>query len=75
MVIRNNFAYISIKAYRLICCPLKHVVGTHYNRLAKAILMSTHNLCFYGELTKMKLDSKYNLLNTPLQITEVKKIQ
>ena len=23
----------------------------------------------------MKLDSKYNLLNTPLQITEVKKIQ
>ena len=28
-------------------------MGTHYNRLAEAILMSTHNIGFYEELTKI----------------------
>ena len=40
-MIRDNFAYFSIKTY---------VVGTR-----EAILMSTHNICFYGELTKIIL--------------------
>ena len=26
--------------------PLKHVLGTHLNRLSEAILMSTQNICF-----------------------------
>ena len=30
-----------------------YVVGTHENLLRKAILMSTHNICFYGELKKI----------------------
>ena len=30
-----------------------YVVGTHYYRLTKAILMSTHNICFYLEITKI----------------------
>ena len=35
-------------------------MGTH-NICGEAILMNTHNICFYGE---MKLGSKYNL-STP----------
>ena len=38
----DNFAYL--KTY---------VVGVHWNRFAKAILMSTHNICFCGELMKI----------------------
>ena len=38
-----KFSYFSIKSY---------VVGTHYKRLAKALLMSTDNIYFYGELEK-----------------------
>ena len=30
---------------------LVYVVGTLQNRLVEAILMSTHNICFYGEPT------------------------
>ena len=41
MILSDDFAYFSIKT---------HVVG-----LAKAILMSTHNICFDGELTKIIL--------------------
>ena len=32
--------------------PLKHVVGTHQKCLSKALLMSTHNICFHGEIRK-----------------------
>ena len=31
-------------------CPWKHVVGTHLKRLSEAHLMSTHNICFQGEM-------------------------
>ena len=27
-------------------------MGIYYNRLGKAILMSTHTICFYGEISK-----------------------
>ena len=35
--------------------------------------MSTHNICLYGELSKTKLGSKYNLPPPTPQITEAKK--
>ena len=38
------FSYFSMKTY---------VVGTHSKRLAKALLMSTHNICFHGEIRKI----------------------
>ena len=38
------FSYFSIKTY---------VVGTHQKRLAKALLMSTHSICFRGEIRKI----------------------
>ena len=28
-------------------------MGTHYKHLAKALLMSTHNICFYEEIRKI----------------------
>ena len=39
----HNMFYFSIKTY---------IVGTQ-NHLAEAILMSTHNICFYREFTKI----------------------
>ena len=27
--------------------------GTHQNRLSEAVLMSTHNLCFWAEIRKL----------------------
>ena len=32
---------------------LNYVAGTHWNHLAEVILMSTHNICFYGEIRKI----------------------
>ena len=48
---RDNFPHFSIKTY---------VVGTHY----EAILMSTHNICSYGELEEIfpKLSSNTYLI-------------
>ena len=43
----DNFAYFCIKTY---------VVGAHYNRLGEAILMSTHTICFYEDLTKLSFN-------------------
>ena len=40
----DDFAYFFIKTY---------VVGAHSNRLAETILMSTHNIGFYEDLTKI----------------------
>ena len=37
------FSYFSKKTY---------VVGTHKKRPSEALLMSTHNICSYGELKK-----------------------
>ena len=39
-----------------------YVVGTHWNRLAEAIPMSTHNLCFYRELMKIIFELSSNTL-------------
>ena len=52
-MIRDNSAYFSIKT---------SVVGTHQNRLSEAILMSTHNICFDGELMKIILQLSSNIL-------------
>ena len=59
-VIEDNFHYFSIKTY---------VVGTHWNCLAEAILMSTHNICFYGEIMKIILQlspSTHHICSTGL---------
>ena len=49
----DTFPYFSIKTY---------VMGTHQN--AKAMLKSSHNVCFYGELTKnvLQLSSNTHLI-------------
>ena len=39
------FSYISIKKQQLI-------VGTHQKGLSEALLMYTHNICFYGKIRK-----------------------
>ena len=43
-----------------------YVVGAHLNRLAKAILMSTHNIGFYEDLTKIifELSSNTHLISS-----------
>ena len=38
------FSYFSMKTYE---------VGTHKKCLAQALLMSTHNICFHGEIRKI----------------------
>ena len=40
------FSYFSAKTY---------VVGTHQKRLGKALLMSTHNISFRGEIRKISI--------------------
>ena len=42
----DSFSYFSVKTY---------VVGTHQKRLGEALLMSTHNICFHGEIRKVSL--------------------
>ena len=49
------FSYFSTKTY---------VVGTHWKRLSKALLMSTHNICFHGEIRK--IFTWYPLLSRPM---------
>ena len=57
LMISDNFAYFFIKTY---------VVGAHSNRLAEAILMSTHNIGFYEDLTKIifELSSNTHLISS-----------
>ena len=38
-----------------------YVVGTHYKRLAEALLMNTHNICFHGEIRKMLFEYPFYL--------------
>ena len=42
---------------------LTYVVDTHKKHLTKALLMSTHNICFYGELEKIII---YSSLTIPV---------
>ena len=71
--LRDNFAYFSIKTccgYSLelpqnICCG--YLVESPWRNICcgcldEAILMSTHNICFYGELTKINLQLSSNTL-------------
>ena len=55
MVMKGYFSIILHKTY---------VVGTHKNRLGEASLRSTHNISFYGEITKIipKLSSNTLLI-------------
>ena len=55
MIIKDNFLQFFIKAY---------VVGTHLNRLGETILLSTHNISFYGEIMNIipKLSSNTLLI-------------
>ena len=46
------FAYFFKKTY---------VVGAHYNCLAETILMSTHNIGFYEDLTKIIFELLSNM--------------
>ena len=40
-----KFAYFFLKSY---------VLNAHYNGLAKVIIMSSENNCFYGKLSKIR---------------------
>ena len=42
-------------------------MGTRYNRLAEAVLMSTHNLCF-----EQKFEKYLSILSENFQFLEVK---
>ena len=44
VMILGYFSYFSIKTY---------VVGTHLKHLTEVLQMSTHNICFLGELEKI----------------------
>ena len=48
----------------IISCAGSYVEGAHQNRLVEAILVSTHNICFYGKLWKIipKLSSNTLLI-------------
>ena len=64
------------------CCYLSYFstkiygVGTHKKRLTEALLMSTHNVCFHGEIRKILCE--YPLLsvamiqsaNEPVDVSE-----
>ena len=55
-----------------------YIVGTHYKRLDEALLMSTHNIWFYGEIRRylleppshMKLCLKFNFTIPPVDTPE-----
>ena len=34
-------------------------MGSHLKRLSEALLMSTHNLCFHGEIRKISIHSDW----------------
>ena len=51
MITRDKLQYSSIKTY---------FVGAHLNRLGKAILMSTHIICFKGTINKITFKSSQN---------------
>ena len=36
--------------------------GVHSNRLGKVVLMSTHNICFYEDLTKITFQLLSNII-------------
>ena len=39
----------------------KYVVGTHLKGLLEALQMSTHNICFYGEVRKKSIYFSYHI--------------
>ena len=70
----------SIAVYKRCICviiflisPGKHVVGTYQKRLMEALLMSTHNIYFHGEIRKISGPScsklTTSLVNDSLKFT------
>ena len=60
MIIEDNFCQSFIKTY---------VVGAHKNCLGEAVLMSTHNIGFYEEISKKKFPIvKYHQIRTLLSL-------
>ena len=60
---KNIYGYqviVFLFLHENICC------GTHQKRLAKALLMSTHNICFHGGTGQISilLDSKKHLIKS-----------
>ena len=54
ITVKYNFFYLFfMKAY---------VAGTHQKRLAEALLMSTHNICFHDDIRKALLMSTHNII-------------
>ena len=45
-----------------------YVVGAHYNRLCKAILMSTHIIGFYEEMMKIISQLSSNIIKYTLYV-------
>ena len=39
--------------HNFLISPQKHIVGTHQKCLSETLLMSTHNICFSGEIRKV----------------------
>ena len=61
MIFDDNSKVILSNLHKNICCGCSlellgfiktYVVGAHWNCLGKAILMSTHNIGFYEEISK-----------------------
>ena len=53
MIIEDIFCHFFIKTY---------VVGVHLNHLTEAILMSTQNIGFYEEISKISPDLSSNII-------------
>ena len=51
------------KKYLMIILVKTYIVGIHMKHLNKALLISTGNMCFYGELRKTVFITKYSSLN------------
>ena len=51
--------------YSSYLCTKTYVAGTHRKRLGEALLMSTHNICFHAEITKVTCG--YPLLSGDMQ--------
>ena len=48
------------------CISLKYVLGAQKNCLIKTVLLSTHNICFGGEVRKIFF--KYTILSRGLHV-------
>ena len=56
---KDNFLHFFIKTY---------IVGAHKNRLGEPILMSTHNIGFYEEISKIISELSLNIIKYALYL-------